>query len=124
MEIVYRTGTVKVHKTCVGSFTIMQVVAVGYLDGCTIFFGGFYGKVTCAFEEVTGIRCCDYKSFPDRYSVEQCVEGIVEDIYYNIRKSGLSFHEVRDRWLYCHQQKIRLTDYNFIPLWHISLLIG
>ena len=124
MEIVYRTGTIMVHKISVDSLVPMQVVAVGYLDGCTIFFGGFDGKVTCAFEEVTGIRCCDYKTFPAKYSVEQCIEGIIEDIYYNMQKSGLSFHEARDRWLACNRQKIRITDYNFIPLWHTSLLIG
>ncbi len=121
MEIVYRTGTVQVHKTSKDSFTPLQVVAVGYLDGCTIYFGGFDGRVTCMFEEVTGIRCCDYQSYPASYSVEKCV-GLLEKILYEkLQESGLSFHEVRDRWL---QTGGKIKTHNFVPLWHTSLLIG
>ena len=123
MEIIYQKTTARVHRRDTTSYENLQVFAIGYYDGCTLYFGGFEGKIDCVFEAQTGIRCCDYQKFPKKYSEEDCVEALMKLIYDQVQRAGVSFHEVRDRWYWIHEFHRPKQDY-MIPLWRISLLIG
>lgn len=122
MEIVYCKSTVKVYRYSLSKMSTLNVEALGYLDGITVYFGGFDGsKVNIMFEKMTGARCCDEQVFSSSLTVEERVEALERILLDNIQRYGCSFYEVREEWLRQYRDKL---PKNSIPLWKTNFLIG
>ena len=119
MEIVYCKSVVNVHSR---SATPFNVVAVGYLDGITIYFGSHRKReVNIMYEKETGVCCCYEQRFPAEYTVEDCVKALEQILYDSIQKSGHSLHEVRAEYIRFYREHL---PKNFVPLWKTNFLIG
>lgn len=123
MEIVYCKSVVNVHRTPYSTTPArLNVVAVGYLDGITIYFGSHHkGEVNIMYEKETGVCCCYEQRFPAEYTVEDCVKALEQILYDSIQQSGHSLHEVRAAYIRVYREHL---PKNFVPLWKTNFLIG